>query len=65
MIETRQVYDFDEKKLKVCSRCKTNRPLSDFAKNNRVAGGKNYVCKPCVNAAGKYRRENFVRGGRR
>ena len=33
--------------MKVCSKCKQSKPLSEFHKNRSLPGGHHYYCKPC------------------
>jgi len=36
--------------MKVCAKCKTEKPLEDFHKNRRSKNGLYSYCKPCSNA---------------
>ncbi len=37
---------------KICSKCKIEKPLSDFSINKNAKDGLNYKCRPCQNAYG-------------
>ena len=36
---------------KICARCKCEKPISRFGKNNRAKDGLKYACYDCTNAA--------------
>lgn len=36
-------------KVKKCSKCRENKPLSDFSTNKKALDGKHAYCKPCIN----------------
>lgn len=36
------------KKIKKCSHCKSEKPISDFYKNNKTKDGYSYPCKSCI-----------------
>jgi hypothetical protein len=38
---------------RVCSDCKTDKPLSDFTSDKARPLGKSYICKPCKSARNK------------
>ena len=39
--------------MKVCSKCKTEKPLADFGKHSRNADGLRYQCKSCENSSAR------------
>lgn len=41
-----------EEKTKVCSRCKIEKPLSDFHRRKRNKDGFSGVCKKCIDISG-------------
>jgi len=44
---------------KICSSCKTSKPLTDFYKESRVKDGRTRRCKIChIKATEKYRKKN-------
>lgn len=45
--------------MKFCSRCKTNKPFSDFTKNKSSKDGIGYFCKACRIARGKIDRVKY------
>jgi hypothetical protein len=52
---------------KICSKCKIEKPLSDFSINKNAKDGLNYKCRPCQNAYGAmiqahYRERARLRG---
>ena len=34
-------------KTRICQRCKTNKPLTDYRKHKNKTLGREYICKPC------------------
>lgn len=38
-----------QEKFRVCSACKSNKPLTDFAKDSRRPSGRRFTCKACDN----------------
>lgn len=41
---------------KICSRCHTEQPLTNFSPKKKAAGGRNPICRSCINA--EYRAKN-------
>ena len=39
----------EQVKVKKCTRCGKEKPLSEFYKNKAMADGLNYYCKECIN----------------
>ena len=44
----------------ICSKCKQEKPVSDFGKDKKISRGIKYSCKGCVNEErrGRYKKEN-------
>ena len=42
--------------MKTCSKCKEEKPLSEFTKNKTKKGGYNYTCRVCTR---KYIKEHY------
>ena len=47
---------------RVCSKCKTNKPLTEFRKDSSRALGHSYICKPCNSAKDLKRYQSDVIG---
>ena len=48
---------------KICSRCRKEKPLSDFSRQSNAPSGLNYVCRDCMRERGRayYQRNKVIR----
>lgn len=47
--------------MKICVKCKAEKPLLEFYKDRYARDGRTYSCASCLSAIKRFRKENFSR----